>query len=127
MPDPQPTGSLFQEPLAPARTICAIGGGKGGTGKTFLAAGLGIALSKMGKRVILVDADLGCANLHTALGLPYPEETLSDFMKEKVKRLADVDFQCGYSFVPTTRLGAVPPPPFPHPDVQDVPASAFRS
>ncbi|MBI3620936.1 MAG: AAA family ATPase, partial [Nitrospirae bacterium] len=72
-----------------------MGGGKGGTGKTFLSAGLGIALSKMGKRVILVDADLGCANLHTALGLPYPEETLSDFMKEKVRRLSDVIVDTG--------------------------------
>jgi len=88
------TGSLFSEQL-PARQVCAIGGGKGGTGKTFLSAGLGIALAKMGKRVILIDADLGCANLHTALGLPYPEETLSDFMKEKVKRLADVIVDTG--------------------------------
>ncbi|MEW6323771.1 MAG: AAA family ATPase [Nitrospirota bacterium] len=96
MATPQPsTDSLFQDQLAPAREICAIGGGKGGTGKTFLAAGLGISLAKMGKRVILVDADLGCANLHTALGLPYPEETLSDFMKEKVKRLSDVIVESG--------------------------------
>ncbi len=94
--DPQPaTSSLFDDPLSRAPEICAIGGGKGGTGKTFLAAGLGIALAKMGKRVILVDADLGCANLHTALGLPYPEETLSDFMKQKVKRLADVIVDTG--------------------------------
>ncbi len=89
------TGSLFDHSSTPTREICAIGGGKGGTGKTFLSAGLGIALAKMGKRVILVDADLGCANLHTALGLPYPEETLSDFMKEKVKRLTDVIVETG--------------------------------
>lgn len=89
------TGSLFERETVPMREICAVGGGKGGTGKTFLSSGLGIALSKMGKRVILVDADLGCANLHTALGLPYPEETLSDFMKQKVKRLSDVIVETG--------------------------------
>jgi len=92
---PQVNGSLFEHAVTPAKEICAIGGGKGGTGKTFLSSGLGIALAKMGKRVILVDADLGCANLHTALGLPYPEETLSDFMKEKVKRLSDVIVETG--------------------------------
>ena len=89
------TGLLFNSSVPPMREICAIGGGKGGTGKTFLSTGLGIALSKMGKRVILIDADLGCANLHTALGLPYPEETLSDFMKQKVKRLSDVIVETG--------------------------------
>lgn len=41
------------------QTIWAIGGGKGGSGKSFLAANIGICLSKLGARVILIDADLG--------------------------------------------------------------------
>jgi hypothetical protein len=41
--------------------------------------------------------------------------------------LADVDFQCGYSFVPMPRLSTVPPPSFPRPDTQDVPEPAFRA
>lgn len=70
--------------------IWAIGGGKGGTGKTFLAASLAIGLARLGKRVIAIDADLGCANLHTALGAESPSATLSDFVKGRVKRLQDV-------------------------------------
>ncbi len=73
-----------------SKTLWAVGGGKGGTGKSFLAANLGIALSRRGKRVLLVDADLGCANLHTCLGLDYPSGTLSDFLSGRVKNLSDI-------------------------------------
>ena len=72
------------------REILAIGGGKGGTGKSFFTANLGILLARMGKRVIRFDADLGCANLHTCLGIPNPETTLSDFFQGRVKHLRDV-------------------------------------
>lgn len=71
------------------KEVWAIGGGKGGTGKTFLSTNLGVALSRMGKRVLLVDADLGCANLHTCLGVN-PEVTLSDFVQGKIGRIEDV-------------------------------------
>ena len=46
-----------------------VGSGKGGTGKTFLAANLAVQWSLWGQRVILVDADLGLANLHIVLGI----------------------------------------------------------
>ncbi len=49
--------------------ILAVSGGKGGVGKTTLAANLGIELARAGKRVLLVDADFGLANLDIALGL----------------------------------------------------------
>ena len=39
--------------------IWTIGGGKGGSGKSFIAANMGICLSRLGIRVVLVDADLG--------------------------------------------------------------------
>lgn len=68
--------------------ILAIGGGKGGTGKSFLAANLGIALADMGKKVVLVDLDLtGGANLHTLLGIPFPERTLDDLFYGQVDSL----------------------------------------
>ncbi len=70
--------------------IWAVGGGKGGTGKTFLAASLSIGLARLGKRVIAIDADLGCANLHTALGAEAPATTLSDFVKGRVKKLDEI-------------------------------------
>jgi len=59
--------------------IWAVGGGKGGVGKSFIAANMGVALSKQGKRVVLVDLDLGGANLHTCLGVSDAGTTLSDY------------------------------------------------
>jgi flagellar biosynthesis protein FlhG len=63
--------------------IIAVGGGKGGAGKTFLSANLSLALAEQGRRVLLVDADLGGANAHTVLGVPPPALTLSDFITKK--------------------------------------------
>jgi len=63
-----------------ARRILAFGGGKGGIGKSLVAANVGIALARSGHRVLLVDADLGGANLHTCIGVSQPSTTLSDFM-----------------------------------------------
>ena len=60
--------------------IWPIGGGKGGTGKSFLTGNIGILLAQRRFRTLLIDADLGAANLHTVLGLTYPEKSLSDFL-----------------------------------------------
>ena len=53
-------GVLGEIQAIPKREIWAIGGGKGGTGKSFIVGNLGIYLAKMGKQVILIDVDLGC-------------------------------------------------------------------
>lgn len=73
-----------------ARSILAIGGGKGGSGKSFVSANLGIALSERGKEVILVDADLGGANLHNVLGIAHPNVSLDDFIRREVENIEDV-------------------------------------
>jgi flagellar biosynthesis protein FlhG len=52
----------------PARVI-AVTGGKGGVGKTNVCANLGIALARRGQDVMLLDADLGLANVEVLLGL----------------------------------------------------------
>ena len=57
----------------------AIGGGKGGVGKSLISANLSITLAQTGVKVTAVDLDLGCANLHTCLGVDIPSLTLSDF------------------------------------------------
>ncbi|MBW2091668.1 MAG: P-loop NTPase, partial [Deltaproteobacteria bacterium] len=64
--------------------IWAVGGGKGGVGKSFLISGMGSSLALEGKQVILLDADLGGANLHTFLGINKPENTLTDFFDDKL-------------------------------------------
>jgi flagellar biosynthesis protein FlhG len=62
------------------KKVIAVGGGKGGIGKSSFSANLGVVLSQQGKRVLLVDADLGAANLHTLTGVRYPDKTLDDFI-----------------------------------------------
>ena len=47
-----------------AGRLIVVGGGKGGTGKSLIAANLAVLFSLQGRRVVLVDADLGLANLH---------------------------------------------------------------
>lgn len=76
-------------PLA-RRHIWAIGGGKGGIGKSLLAASVGWELARMGRQVVLVDADLGGANLHTRLGMPTPPRTLGDFLQGRCSSIEDV-------------------------------------
>jgi flagellar biosynthesis protein FlhG len=81
--------------------IWTIGGGKGGSGKSFITANTGICLSRLGVRVILIDADLGGANLHTFLGISPPALSLSDFLRKRVSNLQDVLLETG---IPNLRL-----------------------
>ena len=76
--------------------IVAVGGGKGGVGKTLLATNLALALADRGQRVLLVDADLGSANAHTVLGIPAPSATLSDFLERKAN-LGDLAVSTPYA------------------------------
>ena len=69
--------------------IWPIGAGKGGTGKIFLTSSLGIWLAKKGHKTLLIDADFGAANLHTILGIPYHEKSLSDFLSKRIQTLAE--------------------------------------
>jgi len=57
--------------LASECEIIAVGGGKGGVGKSFVLSSVGMSLAKKGK-VIMIDADLGGANLHNFLGISRP-------------------------------------------------------
>lgn len=68
----------------------SIGGGKGGTGKSFVTLGLGSRLANMNKKVVIIDADLGGANLHTLLGIRYPDHTLNDFLNKRVDTLNEL-------------------------------------
>lgn len=64
--------------------IWAIGGGKGGTGKSFLSTGLGICLAQKGLQTMLIDADLGGANLHSFLRIKRPQNSLTSFFEKGV-------------------------------------------
>lgn len=66
-----------------ARTV-AVTSGKGGVGKTFFSANLAAALTRQGMRVLVLDADLGLANLDVVLNL-YPKITLHDVFTGKAE------------------------------------------
>jgi flagellar biosynthesis protein FlhG len=70
--------------------LWSIGGGKGGVGKSIFTMALGITLARLGNQVILVDGDLGGANLHTMMGIRFPQYTLEDFLLRKVTRLENI-------------------------------------
>jgi flagellar biosynthesis protein FlhG len=73
--------------------ILAVGGGKGGVGKSVVSANLAAALAGAGRRCAIVDLDLGGANLHTLLGVSRPRYTLSHLFAGDVSSLADLMFQ----------------------------------
>jgi len=63
-------------------SILAVTSGKGGVGKTFLSANLAAALTQRGERVLVLDADLGLANLDVVLNL-HPKITLHEVFTGK--------------------------------------------
>jgi flagellar biosynthesis protein FlhG len=73
-----------------SRKIWAVAGGKGGSGKSVMTSNIGVGLAMLGYRVILVDGDLGGANLHTCLNIRRPAYSLSDFLSNRVPTLEDV-------------------------------------
>jgi flagellar biosynthesis protein FlhG len=89
---PAQENQYLPEGLEPERKvkIWAIGGGKGGVGKSLLTANTSICLALMGYKVVAIDLDLGGANLHTTLGVSIPEATLSDYLTKKVARFEDL-------------------------------------
>jgi flagellar biosynthesis protein FlhG len=68
--------------------VVAIGGGKGGIGKSVFSALLGIELARRGRRTVLVDCDFGGPNLHSLLAMPQPQRTLSAYIERHVDSLA---------------------------------------
>jgi flagellar biosynthesis protein FlhG len=88
-------GSLSNEfqkhlPTKNHQKVWAIGGGKGGVGKSLVTANLSICLALMGYKVVAIDLDLGGANLHTCLGVPIPDKTLSDYLSKRVRSLNEL-------------------------------------
>lgn len=59
--------------------VIAVSSGKGGVGKTNVVANLAVALARAGKRVLILDADLGLGNLDVLLGL-VPQHTIEDVL-----------------------------------------------
>jgi len=81
--------------------IIAVGGGKGGVGKSLISTNLAVSLAKSGARVVMLDADLGAPNLHTMFGIMRPARTVEDFLAGRSASLRDVALATS---VPNLRL-----------------------
>jgi flagellar biosynthesis protein FlhG len=82
-----PFSRLNMKTLGQVRHVWAIGGGKGGVGKSLISSNLALMLAKRGLRTLAIDLDLGGANLHTTLGVELPRQTLSDLISGRVGHL----------------------------------------
>ena len=103
--------------LSGVQHIIAVASGKGGVGKTWFSVTLAHALTKMGKRVLLFDGDLGLANVDVQLGL-MPKRDLNDVIRGRlsldkvIQHFEDGDFdiiagrsgQASLSALPSQRL-----------------------
>ncbi len=65
--------------MASSANIIAVGGGKGGIGKSIVCTNLAIGLALCGKNVVLMDTDFGASNLHALLGVDAPKHGFGDF------------------------------------------------
>ncbi len=70
------------------KRIFSVGGGKGGAGKSFVTASLGVFLARQRKRVVLIDLDLGGSNLHTLVGVKPDGPGLHSFLSKSITDLA---------------------------------------
>jgi len=83
--------------------IIPIASGKGGVGKSLVAANLAIAFAQAGKRVVLTDLDLGASNLHLVIGHHSPQMGIGTFLNNIKSNfndvIADTDVR-GLRFIP---------------------------
>jgi flagellar biosynthesis protein FlhG len=83
--------------------IIPVASGKGGVGKSLLAANLGVAFAQAGQRVVLADLDLGASNLHLVLGHQSPRRGVGTFLNDTRSDfrevIADTDVR-GLRFIP---------------------------
>ena len=97
--------------------LVAVGGGKGGVGKTFVASNVATALAREGRTVIAVDGDLEGANLHTALGVASPRTSLAEYVAQREedvsKLVVETPFaNLGLTAATQAHLGAAQPAHF---------------
>ena len=85
MSSPEGTAAEGNKPL-----VLAVGGGKGGVGKSWAAVGLAASSAQLGYQTVLVDADIGMANLHTLLGIHAPHKSIELFVQRQEEALAEL-------------------------------------
>lgn len=96
---PQMSFPYLRDGLQPLRKgrVIAVGGAKGGIGKSIIASNLAVFLSARGLRTVVVDLDLGGANQHLYLGeRSILRHNINDFIHKRVDGLEEAMIQCKY-------------------------------
>jgi flagellar biosynthesis protein FlhG len=92
-----------------ARRMLAVGGGRGGVGKSLIAQNLAVYFAQLGKSVILVDLDPTGANLHAQFGIvAHAQPPGDDTAEEIAKQLVPTSIQ-GLSIIPGPHDAIEPP------------------
>ncbi len=86
---PERDSSLGAATKSRARII-AVGGAKGGIGKSIFSANLAVYLARCGKKTVVIDLDLGGANLHLYLGKTYLKWNINDYLNKRTSTLEDI-------------------------------------
>jgi flagellar biosynthesis protein FlhG len=88
--------------MAEKPTILSVASGKGGVGKTWITINLAAALSEKGKKVLVIDCDLGLANIDIMMGIN-PRSNLRDVLfKEADLRDVLISTKAGFDFIPAS-------------------------
>ena len=90
------SSSAEHSPREAAPRICPIASGKGGVGKSILTANLGIALASQGRRVTIVDLDLGGSNLHSLIGIENTGVGIGGYSSRVFSSIEDIVLETPY-------------------------------
>jgi flagellar biosynthesis protein FlhG len=82
--------SEVSEKAISQKTIIAVGGSKGGVGKSVISANLAVGLALLGQQVVLADLDLGGADVHLYAGVKSLPKTWKDFLEKKVESIEEI-------------------------------------
>jgi len=106
-----PPPSANVAPPLGVKHVIAVGGGRGGAGKSIVAVNLAVYLAQLGRKVLLIDTDPAGAELHTALGLGPPSSPSSPTDDDEEDDLTAMPTQVpGLSLVPQLyRVGSTVP------------------
>src|SRR5258708_21234959 len=110
-PSYPPDSSQGIDPPPGVRRTIAVGGGRGGVGKSVLAANLGVYVAQLGRSVLLIDADPAGAALHTVLGIDLPNNNENGSEDGEEEELVPLPTQVpGLQLVPQSyRVGSTVP------------------